>query len=211
MLKYIAVLLSALSLLLPASAGAQELAPDALVKNVTSEVLTIIRQDKDIQSGNTKRVIELVEQKVLPHFNFLHMTALAVGRDWRQATPEQQKVLADEFRTLLVRTYSTALTQYKNQNIDFKPFRTQPSDTDVLVRTEVKQSGAKSIGIDYSLEKANDSWKVYDIVVEGVSLVTNYRSEFGNEVRNSGIDGLIKSLRAKNRSPETASAPAQQK
>lgn len=196
---------AAVSLVLPLQAAAQQ-APDVLVKEVTNEVLTIVRQDKDIQSGSTKRAVELVEQKVLPHFNFGRMTALAVGRDWRQAKPEQQKELTDEFRTLLVRTYSNALTQYKNQTIVFKPLRMQPSDSDVTVRTEVKQPGAQPIGIDYALEKGNDAWKVYDVVVGGVSLVTNYRESFAAEVRNGGIDGLIKSLKAKNASGETGTA-----
>lgn len=181
---------------------AQDLAPDALIKNVTEEVLTIVRQDKDLQSGNTKRAVELVEAKVLPHFNFTRMTALAVGRDWRQASPAQQQALTDEFRTLLVRTYSNALTAYKNQTVDFRPFRMQPNETDVTVRTQVNQPGAKPVGIDYSLEKSAGTWKVYDVVVGGVSLVTNYRDSFATEVRSGGIDGLIKSLQQKNRSLE---------
>lgn len=201
--------LAALSCLLPLTSGAQELAPDALVKNVTNDVLTIVRQDKDIQAGSTQRAVELVEQKVLPHFNFSRMTALAVGRDWRQATPEQQATLTNEFRTLLVRTYSNALTQYKNQTIDFKALRLQPSDTDVTVRTEVKQPGAQAIGIDYAIEKGTEGWKVYDVVVGGVSLVTNYRQSFAAEVRGGGIDGLIKSLRSKNSSGVAPSAAKQ--
>lgn len=187
-------------LLMPFTVGAQELAPDVLVKNVTNDVLAIVRQDKDIQAGSTRRAVELVEQKVLPHFNFARMTALAVGRDWRQATPEQRKILTNEFRTLLVRTYSNALTEYRNQTIDFKPLRMQPSDTDVTVRTEVRQPGAQPISIDYALEKGSEGWKVYDVVVGGVSLVTNYRESFAAEVRSGGIDGLIKSLQAKNSS-----------
>jgi phospholipid transport system substrate-binding protein len=188
------------------AAIAEDLGPDALVKNVTQEVLTIIREDKDLQSGNTKRAVELVEAKVLPHFNFKRMTALAVGRDWRQASPAQQQALTDEFKTLLVRTYSNALTAYKNQTVDFRPFRMQPNETDVTVRTQVSQPGAKPVGMDYSLEKSEASWKVYDVVVGGVSLVTNYRDSFATEVRNGGIDGLIKSLQEKNRSLEGAVA-----
>ena len=136
-----------------------------LVKNVSNDVLDIVRKDKDIQSGNTRKAVELVEAKVLPHFNFERMTALAVGKDWRKASPAQQKTLVDEFRTLLVRTYSKALTEYRNQTIDFKPFKMQPADTDVLVRTLVNQAGGKPVQIDYNLEKTDQGWKVYDISV----------------------------------------------
>ena len=180
-------------------------APDALVKDVTQDVIVIVKQDKDIQSGNTKKTIALVEQKVLPHFNFARMTALAMGVNWRKATPDQQKLLIDQFRTLLVRTYSTALTSYRNQTIDFKPLRAQPTDTDVTVRSEVRQSGAEAVTIDYSMEKTPSGWKVYDVVVGGVSLVTTYRDTFANEIRNAGVDGLIKTLSDKNRQLETKS------
>lgn len=201
-MKFFALLLAGASLLLPMGAQAQETAPDALVKNVTNEVLDIIRKDKDIQAGSTKRAIELVEQKVLPHFNFSRMTALAMGREWRQASPAQQKVLTDEFRLLLVRTYSNALTAYKNETVDYRPFKMQAGETDVTVRTQIHQHGGKPIALDYSLEKQAQGWKVYDVVVGGVSLVTNYRESFATEVRNGGIDGLIKSLQAKNRGLE---------
>ncbi len=194
------------SLLLATTAMTQELAPDVLVKNVTNEVLDIVRKDKDIQSGNTKKAIDLVEAKVLPHFNFTRMTQLAMARDWRQTNPAQQKVLTDEFRILLVRTYSKALTEYKNQTVNFKPFTLKAGETDVRVRTEIKQSGAgKNIELDYFLEKSGAAWKVYDIEVGGISLVTNYRDSFASEVRNNGIDGLIKSLQAKNKSGEATS------
>jgi phospholipid transport system substrate-binding protein len=193
-------------LLIAMSAMAQEVAPDALIKSVTNEVLDIVRKDKDIQSGNTKKAIELVEVKVLPHFNFTRMTQLALARDWRQANAAQQKTLTDEFRHLLVRTYSKALTEYKNQTIDFKPFAAKAGETDVRVRTEIKQSGAgKNIELDYFLEKSAAGWKVYDIEVGGISLVTNYRDSFAAEVRNNGIDGLIKSLQAKNKTGEATS------
>jgi phospholipid transport system substrate-binding protein len=186
-----------------APARAQDMqAPDALVKDVTQEVIAIVKQDKDIQSGNTKKTIALVEQKVLPHFNFTRMTALAMGINWRKATPDQQKMLVDQFRTLLVRTYSTALSSYRNQVIEFKPLRTQAGDADVVVRSEVKQSGTEAVSIDYSLEKTPAGWKVYDVVVGGVSLVTTYRDTFANEVRNGGVDGLIKNLDSKNRQLE---------
>ena len=193
-------------LLVAATAMAQEVAPDVLVKTVTNEVLEIVRKDKDIQSGNTKKAIDLVEARVLPHFNFTRMTQLALARDWRQASPAQQKTLTDEFRLLLVRTYSKALTEYKNQTIDFKPFTLKAGESDVRVRTEIKQSGAgKNIELDYFLEKSGTAWKVYDIEVGGISLVTNYRDSFASEVRNNGIDGLIKSLQAKNKSGEATS------
>jgi len=190
-------------LLAPAAALAQDTAPDALVKGVTQEVLGVIKQDKEIQAGNQKRTIALVEEKVLPHFNFARMTALAMGPNWRKATPEQQQALIEQFRTLLVRTYSTALSSYRNQVIDFKPMRAQATDADVIVRSEVKQPGAEPVSIDYSLEKTPGGWKVYDVVVGGVSLVTTYRDTFTNEVRNNGIDGLIKALTDKNRQLET--------
>lgn len=179
--------------------AAQDIAPDALVRDVSNEVLDIVRKDKDIQSGNTRKVVELAEAKVLPHFDFARMTRLAVGKDWRQANPAQQKALVDEFRALLVRTYSKALTEYRNQIIDIKPLKMQPSDTDVLVRTQVRQSGAKPVQIDYNLEKTDQGWKVYDISVAGVSLVTNYRGSFAQEVSAGGIEGLLSSLRAKNK------------
>ncbi|HEX5125298.1 MAG TPA: ABC transporter substrate-binding protein [Rhodocyclaceae bacterium] len=176
---------------------AQE-APDALIKRVSNEVLDIVKNDKAIQAGDTKRIQALVEAKVLPNFDFMRMTGLAMGREWRNATADQKTELAKEFQTLLVRSYSNALTQYKNQTLDYKPLRMQPTDTDVTVHTEVRQPGAKPIGIDYDLEKTGDAWKVYDVEIAGVSLVTNYRDTFAQEIKASGIDGLIKSLRDKN-------------
>jgi len=183
---------------------AEDATPDVLVKNVTNEVLDIVRKDKDIQSGNTKKAIDLVEAKVLPNFDFGRMTTLAVGRDWKSANATQQKTLTDEFHTLLVRTYSNALTAYKSQTIDFKPLKMAAGDTDVTVRTEVKQAGAKPISIDYSLEKTDNTWKVYDVVVGGVSLVTSYRDQFKQEINTGGIEGLIKSLQAKNQASAVA-------
>lgn len=193
-----------------ASVQAQE-APDALVQQVTEEVLEIVRKDKDIQGGSTQKVIDLVDKKVLPHFNFPHMTALAMGKDWKKATPPQQQVLTHEFKTLLVRTYANALTGYKNQKIVYKPFKMNAGDTDVLVRTEVMQPGSKPVQLDYSLEKLDGGWKVYDVVVAGISLVTNYRDQFGQEVRNGGVDGLIASISAKNKSLEANLAKAEKK
>lgn len=182
---------------------AQDRGPDAMVRQVTEDVLTVVRQDKDIQGGNTRKAMELVESKVLPYFNFQRMTSLAVGRDWRTATPEQKKRLSEEFKTLLVRTYSNALTSYKNQAVNYKPSKLQASDTDVLVKTEIVQPGSKPVQLDYALEKQGDSWKVYDVIVAGVSLVTNYRDTFNQEIRNNGIDGLIQMLVNRNKQLET--------
>ena len=191
-----------------ATAFAQE-APDALVMKITDEVLDVVRKDKDIQGGNTRKAIELVDAKVLPYFNFQRMTALAVGKDWRKASAQQQQQLSAEFKTLLVRTYSNALTGYKNQKVVFKPFKMNPGETDVLVRTEVQQPGAKAIQLDYSLEKLDSGWKVYDVTVAGISLVTNYRDQFAQEIRNGGMDGLIQSIAAKNKSLESNLAKAE--
>ena len=188
--------------LFAAAVSAQNLAPDAQVKKITDEVIGVIKQDKDIRAGNQKKINELVDAKVLPHFSFSRMTALAVGRNWPKASAEQQKILTSEFRTLLVRTSSTALSSYKNQVIEFKPLRAAAGDADVTVRTQVKQPGTEPISIDYSMEKTPSGWKVYDVVVGGVSLVTNYRETFNAEIRDGGVDGLIKSLASKNRSLE---------
>ena len=189
--------------LVTGAAFAQE-APDALVKRVSQETLQTIKSDPLVQQGNQARIRELIESKLLPHFDFERMTALAVGRNWRSATPEQQKRLTDEFRTLLVRTYSSALNQYRDQQIDYKPLRMNPSDTDVVVRTAVMKPGGSPIQMDYSMEKTGSGWKCYDVVVAGVSLVTTYRDEFNTTIQSSGIDGLIKTLSDKNRGPAPA-------
>lgn len=194
------------SVLIATSVLANDMAPDVLIKSVSGEVLEIVRADKDIQSGNAKKAAELVEKKIAPNFDFVHMTRLALGRDWRQANAEQQKALANEFQTLLVRTYSKALTEYKNQTIDVKPLVLKAGETDVKVRSEIKQPGAKSIQLVYYLQKNNAGWKIYDIEVAGISLVTNYRESFANEIRNSGIDGLLKSLQTKNKSGDALAA-----
>jgi len=182
--------------------------PDQLIQHVTDEVLEIVRNDADIKNGNTAKIMELVDKRVLPHFNFTRMTALAVGRDWRRAEPAQQQRLAEEFKTLLVRTYANALTGYRNQKVVYRPFRMKPEETDVLVRTEIQQPGNKPIALDYSVELKDGEWKVYDVTVAGISLVTNYRDQFAQEVRNGGIDGLIASIAAKNRSLEASQAQA---
>lgn len=208
MMKKFFALVAAVCLSLPVFA---QQAPNELVQQVTDDVLEIIRKDREIQNGSTAKVIDLVDQKVLPHFNFLRMTALAVGKDWRKANPQQQQQLAAEFKTLLVRTYANALTGYRNQKVVYKPFKMKPEETDVLVRTEVQQPGNKPIQLDYSLERRDSGWKVYDVTVAGISLVTNYRDQFAQEVRAGGIDGLIASIAAKNRSLETGQAKAEKK
>ncbi len=185
-------------LLVSALAFADDTPPDALVKANASEVLAIIKKDKDIQAGNKDKIRELVEAKVLPHFDFARMTRLAVGRFWRQATPVQQQALVDEFRSLLVRTYSASLTAYKDQKIEYKPLKMAPGDTDVVVKTVVLQSGGQPIPIDYGMEKTPGGWKVYDITVDGVSLVVNYRSSFAHEIQQGGIEQLIHTLHQKN-------------
>lgn len=176
-----------------------ELAPDALARSVTDEVLTIVRADKELQAGNPQKVAQLVETKVLPHFNFTRMTQLAVGRNWRQASAGQQRQLVDEFKTLLVRTYTTAFSQYKNQTIEYRPLRMAPADTDVVVKSLIKQPAGQPIAIDYRMEKGSGGWKVYDVTIEGISLVENYRNTFNNEIQRSGVDGLIKALADKNK------------
>jgi phospholipid transport system substrate-binding protein len=195
---------------LAASVWAQE-APDALIKRVSEEILDIIRKDKEVQAGNQKKILEIVDSKVLPHFNFQHMTALAVGKDWRRATPQQQQQLMQEFKTLLIRTYSNALTSYRDQTVRFKPFKMNPGDTDAIVRTEVVQPGGKPTQVDYALEKLDSGWKVYDVTVAGISLVTNYRETFAQEVRNGGVEGLIQSISNKNKSLEANSSKAEKK
>jgi len=175
---------------------AQDTPPDALVKNVTLEVVELISKEK----GSRAKVVAVIEEKVLPHFNFTAMTALAMGQNWGKANPEQKKRLTEEFRTLLVRTYASALSAYSEQKFDFRPLRAKPTDTDVTVNVRVLQPGGQPVTIDYSMEKTANGWKVYDVMVGGVSLVANYRTEFANVVRSSGIDGLIKDLQTKNRS-----------
>ena len=179
-------------------AFAQE-APDALVKRVSQDMLTTIRADPKLQAGDPQRIREVIETKLLPNFDFERVTALAMGRNWRQATPAQQKELIEQFRALLVRTYSGALTQYKDQTISYKPLRAEAAATEVTVRTEVERQGQSPVPIDYGMTKTAGGWKVYDVIVGGISLVTNYRDEFNEQIRSGGIDGLIKALQEKNK------------
>ena len=183
-----------------ARAQSDFLAADVLVKNVTLEVVDIILKDKDIQKGDRKKVIALIEAKVLPHFNFQAMTSSAVGRNWDKANAEQKARLIDEFKTLLVRTYSSALASYSTQKFDFRPLRAKPTDTDVTVNVRILQSGSEPMTIDYDMEKRPTGWKVWDVRVGGISLVANYRTEFDNLIRDGGVEGLIKALYAKNNS-----------
>jgi phospholipid transport system substrate-binding protein len=198
--KLISGFLVGMVLAAPALTRAQEVAPDALAKKVTDEVIAVLRADKDIQAGNTRKLLDLVEAKVLPNFDFSRMTRLAVGAPWRQASAAQQQSLTNEFRTLLVNTYTTAFTQYRDQVIEYRPFKMSPADTEVVVRSLIKQkTGADPIDINYSMAKTDTGWKVYDVVIAGVSLVQNYRSSFASEIQKSGIDGLIATLAAKNK------------
>ena len=174
-------------------------APDALIKTVANDVTTVLKADPAILS-NAAKLRELIENKLIPNFSFARMTQLAMGRNWAKATPEQQTALTKEFQTLLVRTYSGALANFRNNTIDVRPLRMQPADTDVTVKTVINQANGQGIPIDYSLEKGADgSWKAYDIIVAGVSLVTNYRDEFNTVIRDQGVDALVKQLQSKNK------------
>ncbi len=200
MMKKMLMIVLAITFTAGAPARAQDaLAPDALAKSVTDDVLAVLRSDKEIQAGNTGKVVDLVEKKVLPHFDFARMTRLAIGPNWRQASPEQQKSLVNEFRTLLVHTYAATFVAYRNQTIDYRPPRLQPNDTEVVIKSLINQPGGKPVTVDYKMEKGASGWKVYDVVVADLSLVQNYRGSFETEVRKGGIDGLIKALADKNK------------
>jgi phospholipid transport system substrate-binding protein len=203
-----AITLSAASLMFAGCAVAQAAveAPDVLVKRISLEVLNTAKADKDIQGGNERRVHDLVEAKILPYIDFQRMTALAAGRFWRQATPEQQTQLANEFRTLLVFTYSGALTQVKDQQLEFKPMRGTAADNEVEVRSQVVQARGEPIQLSYRLEKLPSGWKIYDINVLGAWLVETYKGNFATEIGKSGVDGLIKVLAEKNKKLAAASA-----
>jgi phospholipid transport system substrate-binding protein len=201
--KLLAVVITLNLAVAAGSAFAQE-APDALVKRISQEVVDIAKADKEIQGGNQKRVLELVETKILPYVDFQRMTSLAAGRYWRQATPEQQTQLTNEFRSLLVYTYSGAIAQIKNQKIEFKPFRAEPADTEVEVRSQVVQGRGEPIQLNYRLEKLATGWKIYDLNVLGAWLVETYKGNFSAEIGRSGIDGLIKMLAERNKKLATA-------
>jgi phospholipid transport system substrate-binding protein len=186
---------------LTATAAFAQPAPDELVMSTAQEVMQIIKADKTV-SADKNKLYQLVDAKVLPHFDFNRMTQLAMGRNWKNASDAQKETLIKEFRQLLVRTYSTSLSQYKNQTIDFKPTKVTDADTEVTVKTLVNQPGGQPVPIDYSMQKSNSNWKVFDVTVEGVSLVTNYRGEFNEQIRTAGIDGLLKTLSDKNRASD---------
>lgn len=198
-----------LSLGLNLPAVAADVPPDVLARTTSQEVLAVLKADKDIQRGDLSKIYELVEAKVLPNFDFNRMTQLAMGRHWPKASAQQKQVLVAEFRNLLVRTYATSLTEFGGQSVEFKNFSMKPEDTEVVVRSEIRQPGGQPISIDYSMYKTAFGWKVYDVTIDNVSLVTNYRATFANTIRQSGIDGLIKTLSAQ--SAKGASQPASAK
>ncbi|SDY71915.1 phospholipid-binding protein MlaC [Nitrosomonas sp. Nm33] len=196
----IIVLLTYFLLIVPVSA--KEMPPDQLVRNTVDEVITILKQD-GTKKGQKDRILDLIETKILPHFNFTRMTQLAMGKNWSKVEPQQRKELVSEFQTLLVRTYSNALTNYRDEVIEVTPLTTQPNAKTTMVKTRVIQSrGREPVPIDYSMEKTDQGWKVFDVTVAGVSLVTNYRSSFNSEIKKAGVDGLIASLVKKNKSLE---------
>jgi phospholipid transport system substrate-binding protein len=174
-------------------------APDALVKRISQDVIDTAKADKAIQAGDTKRVMDLVETKILPYVDFQRMTSLAAGRFWRDATPEQQKQLTEQFRSLLVFTYSGALSQVKDQTIEFKPLRADPTDTEVEVRSQVNMPRSEPIPLNYRVAKGPQGWKIYDINVLGAWLVETYKGTFASEIGKGGMDGLIKALTEKNK------------
>jgi phospholipid transport system substrate-binding protein len=182
------------------AAQTQTTPPDELVKQVMLDIQRIIVEDKDLQGGDRAKTIQVIEDKALPHFNHVGMTALAVGAHWRKATAEQKKRLAEEFRTLLVRTYASSLSAFGDQKFEFRPLRMKPEDTDVTVQVRVLQPGSQPVVVEYDMERTSRGWKVYDVRVAGISLVVNYRTEFGNLVRDKGVDGLIGALATKNKS-----------
>lgn len=190
--------LVALGLLLSSALAFAGDAPDVLVKKTAEDVLAVIKSDADIQAGNQQKIFALAEEKILPNFDFDRVSRLVLGKNWTAATPEQKAAFQAEFRTLLLRTYATALSKYKNQTIEYKPFRMADGATTADVKTQILQKGGQPIEVNYSLAKQGDNWKVFDIVIEGVSLVTNYRSQFAEEVRQNGLDSLNKKLADKN-------------
>jgi phospholipid transport system substrate-binding protein len=189
------------------AAQAADIPPDVLARTTTQEVLAILKQDKELQSGNQTKLHQLVEAKILPNFDFNRMTQLAVGKHWPRASAEQKQALVTEFRNLLVRTYSNSLTAFTNQAVEFKPLAMKPTDADVTVHSEIQQPGGQPIPIDYSMYKTSFGWKVYDVTIDGVSLVTNYRASFSSTIRQQGIDGLIKTLASQSNRSSSNPAP----
>ena len=173
--------------------------PDELVRKTADDVISIIKQDKDIQAGDTNKIYKLAEEKILPYFDFERISRLVLVKAWRTATDDQKTQFKYEFKNLLLRTYAVALSKYKDQKIEYKPLRMKPTDEIVTVKTEIIQSGAQPIDVDYALAKQDNGWLVIDIIIEGVSLVTNYRSQFASEIKRNGMDSLIKELANKNK------------
>lgn len=173
--------------------------PDELVRKTADDVISIIKQDKDIQAGDTNKIYKLAEEKILPNFDFERISRLVLGKAWRTATDDQKTQFKYEFKNLLLRTYAVALSKYKDQKIEYKPLRMKPTDEIVTVKTEIIQSGAQPIDVDYALAKQDNGWLVIDIIIEGVSLVTNYRSQFASEIKRNGMDSVIKELANKNK------------
>lgn len=208
MIRKTVLWLATLCLLLPALARAESGEAVRMVKEVTEEVLSILREDKDIRSGNTARAVSVIENKVAPHFDFQRMTRLAVGQAWQKANPQQRDTLIKEFRTLLVRTYANSMTNYRDQKVIFKQASAANADGEITVHSQVVRPGSQPVPVDYSLTQAAGEWKVFDVAISNISLVTNYRTSFTEEVNRAGIDGLIQSLRDKNRRLETSQTPA---
>jgi phospholipid transport system substrate-binding protein len=190
-------LLLMLTLLMSMSIFAAE-APDLFVRKIADEVFEILKTDKDLKAGNKEKAYKITEEKILPYFDFDRISKLVLGKAWPAATKDEQEAFKKEFKTMLVKTYGSALLKFKDQTLNYKPTRFQPSDEEVLVKTEILKSGAPPLPIDYMLEKDGDSWKVFDIIIEGVSLVTNFRGQFGNEIKQNGIASLISKLAEKN-------------
>ncbi len=189
-------------------AQAEIIAPDVLIRTTVDEVLSIVKSDKDIKAGNQQKILEMVESKVLPHFDFVHMTRLSVGKSWRAATPEQKQALVKEYRDILVRTYTKAFTIYRDQTVEVKPVKMAADATEVTIKTSINKPGAAPIPVNYEMEKGADTWKVFDLTIEGVSLVTSYRGTFNSEIQEKGIDGLIKTLSDKNKNAALQTADA---
>ena len=207
MLRSLFLLLALMAGFVSAQVLAADTSPDVLARTTTNEVLAILKQDKDLQNGNLGKVHQLVEAKILPNFDFNRMTQLVIGKHWPSATAQQKQALVTEFRNLLVRTYASSLTAFTNQTVEFKPLTIKPDDTDVTVRSEIRQPGGQPIPIDYRMYKTAFGWKIYDVAIDSVSLVTNYRSSFSSTIRQKGIDGLIKTLAGQSSRNSASPAP----
>ncbi len=201
-------LLLAATLMAVIATAQADVAPDAMIQNTVDEVLSVVKQDKELQAGNKEKLLALVDAKVLPHFDFQRMTQLSVGKYWRRASDEQKQALVKEFRSMLVRTYTKAFTGYRDQLITVKPAKMVAGDTEVTIRTSITKPGAPSVSVNYELEKSGDSWKVFDLSIEGAGLVQTYRSTFAKEIEDNGIDGLISSLSGKNLNSDSEKAAA---